>query len=522
MSATRRSTAAFWFLAASTAASQAWAGGFELPENGPRALGRGGAYVAGVDEPSAIYFNPAGLTRVRNSAVTANLNLTDARVSFQRASFEYFDGALETDFSRRTINFDEVNEQAGFFPAPMAFAASKFGLEDWTFGFGVYGPPSVGRARYPDMEIRPDNYAGEVTGVYVPGRDQPIDREGGQAYQIVSHDILLVYPSFATAYRIESANFSVGLTAQLAMLFVQFDVGVDGIFGDGSVSQQSVEADDLYSSTRLNATGFAPTGIVGLMWDPIPQFSVGLSYRPRFTIVANGDLDITYPDGLVSSNPTLDTERAKLTTKLPDVVRLGLLYRHLNAAQRELFDVELNVNYEAWSTVDGFDVNLFGRLSDEDGAVRNQALPDLFLGRYYDDAVSIRLGGDISALRDAETGNGPVFRLGGFFETASMPEEWTALDFTPLQRLSGAVGLSYHFARRFAFDVAYAFTGSPEREVTNGEYNNLAPLWICNDPSNSPGIAEQCDGVPDPTHAVNNGVYNISYHTIAAGLTWGW
>ncbi len=41
------------------------AGSFQAPSIGARATGMGGAYVAAVDDPLAIYWNPAGLNRLR-------------------------------------------------------------------------------------------------------------------------------------------------------------------------------------------------------------------------------------------------------------------------------------------------------------------------------------------------------------------------------------------------------------------------------------------------------------------------
>ncbi|HEX5656048.1 MAG TPA: outer membrane protein transport protein, partial [Polyangiales bacterium] len=57
-------------LAASVlSANQAHAGGLYLFDRGARALGRGGAFVAGVDDPSALWYNPAGLLASKNQLV---------------------------------------------------------------------------------------------------------------------------------------------------------------------------------------------------------------------------------------------------------------------------------------------------------------------------------------------------------------------------------------------------------------------------------------------------------------------
>lgn len=500
--------------------SAVWANGFEMPENGTRAIGRGGAYAASVAEPSALYFNPAALTRTRSTAVTFNLNLVDDHVRFERESYQYYAGTLQVPINERIINFSAVEDQEPPFPAPMVFAASRFGLQDWAFGVGIYGPSAMGNKEFPAMSVRPPGYDGEVTGVYTPGPNRPITRDGGQAYMANSYNLLLFYPSIAASYQIPRANLSVGITAQLAVLDVTYDVGVDGLFGRGSENEVSREADDLYATTVLDVRGYAFTGIVGLLWDPIPALSVGLSYRPRFRIDASGEVDISFPPALLAQEPRVDDNGAELTTWMPDIVRAGVQYRHLNAAGRELFDIEANVVYEGWSVNEGFDVRLAGRLTDNTETVKDQKLPDLFLRRNYRDVVSVRLGGDLSLLRNPETGNGPVFRLGGYWESNASPEEWTNIDFIAFERFGGALGFSYHIGR-WSIDAAYAYVFSPERTVTNGQYDLLVPTWICEDPPAD--VAEACAQVEGtPGHPVNNGTYNWWAQTFSLGFTWGW
>src|ERR1051326_1166501 len=51
------------------ASGSAFASGFALPEQGAKAVGMGGAFVATADDPSAIYYNVAGLAQQRNAEV---------------------------------------------------------------------------------------------------------------------------------------------------------------------------------------------------------------------------------------------------------------------------------------------------------------------------------------------------------------------------------------------------------------------------------------------------------------------
>lgn len=518
-------------------AAPAFAGGFEIGDNGTRALGRGGAYVAGVDEPSAIYYNPAGLMRIDGTAATLNLNLLDSNTTFQRAPFIYED-ELDRRDPEREIRFSRETQQTKIFPAPMGFAATNFGLENWRFGIGAYGPSAFGAPSYRTMQRRPDDFAGDPCGVYTPCRDvraadgeedideSVITRDGGQAYMIEEQSVLVIYPSLAVAHLFEDANLSVGLTAQLALLIVDFSVGVDGDLSQATDIQgenvQSTERDDFYVPTTLNATGVSGTGILGLMWEPHPRVAIGASYRPQFGFHAKGDIDLVFPPGLSGADLSLTDDSATLDLRFPDVVRAGVEYTHLNAAEQPVFDIEFNFVWENWSVTESFVVNVPGRVDDSAGTLDNRAIPELVLPKEYRDSYSLRLGGDVSALLDAE-GHGPVFRWGVGYERGASPEEWTNLDFPSLTRVSGSVGFSYHVGD-FSIDLGYSYVWSPDLTVEDGEYQLLAPLYACNDPSNPSYPADRCAELEGtaPTHAVNNGDYETWTQIFSIGTTYGW
>ena len=75
-------------LAAAAAAaipSAAYAGGFDFPDNGTEALGRGGAFTAKADDPTAIEYNIAGLAQQRGWRLLFDSNLVFNTYTFQRA-----------------------------------------------------------------------------------------------------------------------------------------------------------------------------------------------------------------------------------------------------------------------------------------------------------------------------------------------------------------------------------------------------------------------------------------------------
>ena len=54
-------------------AGRLWANGFGLPDQDAFAMGRGEAFVATADNPSAIYYNPAGITQLKGDNLRAGL-----------------------------------------------------------------------------------------------------------------------------------------------------------------------------------------------------------------------------------------------------------------------------------------------------------------------------------------------------------------------------------------------------------------------------------------------------------------
>jgi len=57
-------------LALGLGSASAYAGGFQVPEMGIKAMGMGNAFTAVANDPSALWFNPAGISFQHGTAVT--------------------------------------------------------------------------------------------------------------------------------------------------------------------------------------------------------------------------------------------------------------------------------------------------------------------------------------------------------------------------------------------------------------------------------------------------------------------
>src|SRR5580692_10031200 len=65
--------------------SRALASGFEIPDNGTQAIGRGGAFTARADDGTALEYNVAGLAQQRGTRLLLDANLWLSSYTFQRS-----------------------------------------------------------------------------------------------------------------------------------------------------------------------------------------------------------------------------------------------------------------------------------------------------------------------------------------------------------------------------------------------------------------------------------------------------
>src|ERR1700693_1822540 len=99
------------------ATPQAFALGFDNPDQDARATAQGEAFVAQADDASAIYYNPAGLTQLSGTEITSGLELTFPNSRLKGGG----SGA-------------EMNTMSTI---PQLFAATDFGLKQSPGRFGL-------------------------------------------------------------------------------------------------------------------------------------------------------------------------------------------------------------------------------------------------------------------------------------------------------------------------------------------------------------------------------------------------
>ncbi len=217
------------------ASSTALAGGFEIPDNGAQAVGRGGAFVAKADDGTAIYFNPAGLARQRGTRIYGGGNLYLHSFEFQRSSsFPDDPNNPATPWGQRP--FPVVTNSAGPFFAPFLAASTDFAsLDRLTVAIGAFGPPVVGNRTFP-LAIR--------------------NAPAASRYDFIQSRSTIFFPTASAAYRV-TPWLDLGFSAHLVL--AQFDQTTVSYADVGQCTNVEYQPCDSRNTLVATATSFGGT-----------------------------------------------------------------------------------------------------------------------------------------------------------------------------------------------------------------------------------------------------------------------
>ena len=466
----------------------ALAGGFFIPGVGARGMARGGAFQVLSDDLTSLAINPAGLSRLKGTHFMYNHNLIWAPSSFTRTP-----SVMANDFSDEYVRFSDPlatqSNQSDFFGLGAFMAlASDFGLDDWTFALGVFGPNASG--------------------------NQDWDPAGGQRYMLIRQEVLLLYYTLGIAYGHED-TFGVGVSLQYVDApSAEFALIVDGNPNKTKTPNPYFNEFDLEAVLNLeDRVGFS--AVVGAWWRVIPELELAISGRVApVDLHLEGELSLltnpgssTYESAnneAVLTQVELDDNRVSVDLTLPVELRFGLRYRHLDSSGAEIFDIELDYQYENWSVMKALPVDLNGQATVYKSGVSLSPITrtDLALGKAWRDTHSIRLGGSWNAIQDTLT-----WSWGGFWESAAVPENYESVDFPSFMRFGVATGMRVRFSG-VTLNVSYMHIFQEDREVSEryGKAFLQKPLAPCPD---------GCNGVVVPANA---GRFETSFHQLNMSL----
>lgn len=132
-------------------ASNSFSSGFQINEHGARAMAMGGAFVGLVNDPAAVYYNPAGIVNLSGTRLSLGATLIVPMSTFKGPDPSTTETSLEKQFFNPVnLYFTQQITDELFF---------GFSLNN-PFGLGTKWPENwVGRYRTTETEIRTFNFS---------------------------------------------------------------------------------------------------------------------------------------------------------------------------------------------------------------------------------------------------------------------------------------------------------------------------------------------------------------------------
>lgn len=256
------------------------------------ANGMADCFVAQADSPSAVHFNPAGLTQLEGNHLKLGYTVQAPRNSHTSTAG------------------NESQMQKQLFFMPNIYLVNDFGLENWRFGLGVTSPYGLGTDWADDSFSR---------------------------YQATESNLEFYQINPTVAYKVNDV-FSVG-------------VGVNYMISDISKHKRltaEVGGGDFHLKGDDGAWGYN----VGLLYKPSDRHSLGVSYRSKIELTYEGNATLTNLDagiydgvfGPVGTDTYVTNIESDLT--LPRSLAIGYAFR-----PDEKWTFEIDVEWTDWTSV---------------------------------------------------------------------------------------------------------------------------------------------------------------------------
>ncbi|TGE19683.1 OmpP1/FadL family transporter [Hymenobacter elongatus] len=242
-------------------------------------------------------------------------------------------------------------------------------------------------------------------------------------------------------------TFSYAITEQLSV-----GAGLM-ILALGSVNLQrdipAQNAEGKFASIELDGKAERKLGFnAGVFFKPSSMLSVGISYRSKIDAVVN-DGDVTFTNLSNTATPAFQATKFKATLPLPATTSIGL-----GIMPTEKLTFGFDVNYVQWSAYRNLEFQFNAPVN---GATSSTSK------RYYQDAVTLRLGGQYQVT------DGLTVRAGGAYDNSPVKDGYVTPETPDADRITGTIGASYKFGENFSLDFSTQFVSLKKRTVTQQE-----------------------------------------------------
>ena len=392
--------------------SLTWGSGFALFEHGNRAMAMGGAFTAVADDPSALFWNPAGMAFQTDEGIQLMFGVIFI------APEQTFYG--ESPYPGDGYTADQVEQT--FFPAHFYLGIP---INDrLEVSFSLTNPWGLGT-----------EWDEDFLGRYIAQKT----------------DIMNFNLGVSMAYQLsEKFAFGIGIDYEMGSIELQNRAGLINPFNQ----QLTDVADATLETTGINS-GFAWN--VGLLWKIGGGFTLGGVYRSGFTIDFEGDgafeqVLTGYPefDAVIASFLPFD-EKVPITTSIeyPDFWTIGLSW------QNEKWTLSGQYGVMGWTSFDELAI-VFPENPELSFVVRED----------YEDAAQYRIGGEYRATQHV------AIQFGYLFDETGQPIESMSPLLGDGDRTGYSAGFSY-YTDRFRFDLGYMYLETDARSTEGTSWDGF-------------------------------------------------
>jgi long-chain fatty acid transport protein len=284
------------------------------------------------DDPSALYFNPAGLSLKRGTRLHGNGVLIWRLASYDRP-VGAIDNVIPAGGTGVGTPAADVGVNSGgsslanILVSPFAALVTDFGVKNLAVGIG-FAVPFGGQASW----NKNDRYRGSLS---YPGAV-----DGVQRWSTIDGIIRSSWIMIGGSYTIERAHLSIGASAavvlnEISTVRARNATGTDDVSTNGAPSE---------GRSLIDAKGVTAALTLGLVWQPASNWWLGVAYssQPGF-----GENTLTGKLTNKFGSSTVTENAIEFKQSLPDVLRFGFRVRPITRVELRLFG-----EYQRWSVMD--------------------------------------------------------------------------------------------------------------------------------------------------------------------------
>lgn len=449
--------------------STADAANYYLSPVGLRSLSRGGAFIAGADDISAQWNNPAALSRISGSHFQLYTVGIKQYINFDRNDYPG-EGPDGTD-----LITDPISNEAPILPIPHMGYITDFGSEKWTMLLGFTSP-----------------YA---TGISYP--------EGGpQRYTMESSMVIHTFTGPALAYQARPwLSFGLGASWNYLIVGQSKQVALKTEFPEICNGETENEQCDVsFDAMTKDPAAFAWN--LSFLLEPEPKrWALAFMVQPKIHFNLEGTLDADLTgnyfyenDPQIIKTQIAKDEEVSMDIDLPNIYRLGFLVR-----PKPNIEIEVSAVYEGWNILPSLnltDVNMKMETLTGEAAITD----DIIIPTNFTDTYSIRLGWqwDISEKW--------TVRNGYLYETTGLPEEYLSIGSFDRDKWGYGLGGTWNPSASWSLDAGVFQSFMGEIDLQNAAAKQTAV---------EVNVIDQSTALVDG-RSINDGVYSSS--ALLAGL----